>query len=1080
MTIASISNALTSSIAVGVGQIAAQTISSNSSSAAKTATPTPAVVVNVSNAASTLSKSTTGLSLAAAEAAYQKDPTTPVTITDSVANLFNADGSGPRFSATDLPISAIKSIYLTGSNPVVNLTLKSAISAKPILSLIATKYTAAIDPTVADALAATPPTPNAQLSLDITDSADQISQNLAALEKMAKAGSIHSIVTNPSSDPVQLTDAQFTANPDLVKLLPNMSITNAPAASASKYLSNIQVTDIKFADTSANINNAMNSLTAALATTASPPTITINVTDPAPIKMTPAQLHALSSATFDPPAAATISGAKCSDLATVESTSVNGLTVSDIAINDTATNIASNLANLTADNSISTISVSDGKSLAISKSQLVANLDTINQIAGPFSVLLTDAQSIDDFTGLPKLPPNGTLSAQITDTVDNISAAIDQLETLAKNKSITKININSPDNPPATLSIDASQYKTDGDALRILASTGPYKININNSSIANLSSNLRIPLANKISITDTASAISNSFSSILVAAKLGHLGSLNASDNNPVTLTESQFESVVAGHINLASSSSPLHITVAGRSAAQTPPVDPVALLNQGIVVDSVTISDKAANITPQLLAATNTPPVSSFQITNNTPLSMTDAQLQLINPQVLKTINTPYTISVTDPLSASQIAALPSLPSGGHYSVALNDTLDNLVANSTMLGPMLANRSIRSVALSAPSSTPSPLTPQAYDQALPILTKLPQNTSWNVAIEPASAQYAASVGSSPHVASIAVVDTSDNIASQITSLNSLYRAGKLSSTTITAGLPLSMTAAQFESANTSSTGTSFLQSLITSTQSPPLEFNISNASVADLSALNAPEGSSFNSIIVSDTASNISKGFTSIEANPDVTSVSVTDNAPVTIPSSELTTDRLPALVTMLNRISTPYNINLSGQLPITNLSLLSQLPTGAKIGPVSVVGKASEFTANLSALKAAADSSQISSISLSDNPPNPTISISSAVYKANQSVFQLLRSRYSLALSSVAASDVKALAANGRVTSLSLSDASKNLVSFKTDISNSLAAGKLIGPTIVNDTTRPDPTALTQDNINWLKSLPGYQGLF
>jgi len=1077
MTIASISNGLTSSIAVGVGQIAAQTVPSNSSSTAKTATPTPAVVVNVSNAASSLSKSTTGLSLAAAEAAYQKDPTTPVTITDSVANLFNADGSGPSFSATDLPISAIKSIYLTGSNPVVNLTLKSATSAKPILSLIATKYTAAIDPTVADALAATPPTPNAQLSLEITDSADQISQNLAALEKMAKAGSIHSIVTNPSSDPVQLTDAQFTANPDLVKLLPNVSITNAPAASASKYLSNIQVTDIKFADTSANINNAMNSLTAALATTASPPTITINVTDPAPIKMTPAQLHALSSATFDPPAAATISGAKCSDLATLESTSVNGLTVSDIAINDTATNIASNLTNLTADNSISTISVSDGKSLAINKSQLVANLDTINQIAGPFSVLLTEAQSIDDFTGLPKLPPNGTLSAKITDTADNISASIDQLETLAKNKSITKINIT----PPANLSIDASQYKADGDALRLFASTGSYKIDINNSSVANLSNNLRIPLVNKISITDTASAISNSFSSILVAAKLHHLGSLTTSDNNPVTLTEAQFRSVLSGNINLATSASPLHITITGRNAAQTPAIDPVALSNQGIVVDSVTISDKAANITPQLLEATNTPPlVSGFQITDHAPLSMTNADVQQIGAQVLGTIKTPYTINITGTLSADQIRNLPPLPSGGNYSIALSDTLDNLVANSSMLGSILANKSIRSVALSAPSSMPLTLTPQAYDQALPLLTKLPQNTSWNVAIAPASAQYAADVGSSPHVASITVVDTADNIASQFTALNSLYSAGKLSSTTITDGLPLSMTAAQFESANISSTGTSFLQSLVTSTQSPPLEFNISKASVADLSALNAPDGSSFSAIAVSDTAANISKGFTSMEANQDITSISVTDNAPVTIPSSELTTDRLPALVTMLNRISTPYNINLSGQLPITNLSLLSQLPTGAKIGPVSVVGKASEFTANLSALKAAADSHQISSISLSDTPPNPTISISSSVYKDNQSVFQLLRSRYSLALSSAAAIDVKALAANGRVTSLSLSDASKNLVSFKTDISNALAAGKLIGPTIVNDATRPDPTALTQDNINWLKSLPGYQGLF
>jgi|GEM_PF-3177261 len=1077
MTITSISNGLTGSPSVGVGQFLAQTALTIPSSTAKTASATPAVVVAVSNAASTLSKSMTGLSLSAAKAAYQKDPATPVTITDSVANLFNADGTGPSFSTTDLPISAIKSINLTGTSPVVNLTLMSVISAKPVLSLIATKYTAAIDPKVADALSATPPTQNAQLSLDVTDTADQISQNVAALEKMAKAGSIHSITIDPPV-PLQMTDAQFAASPDVLKLLPSgykLSITNAPATSAAKYLVNTHVTDIKFADTSANINNAMNSLKA-LSTRVSPPTIAIDVTDSAPIKMTPAQLAALSSATFDPPAAATISGAKYSDLATVESTSVSGLTVTDIAVNDTATNIGLNLANLTADNSVSTISISDGKSLAISKSDLVANLDTINQIVGPFSVALTDAQSIDDFGGLPNLPANGALSARITDTASNISASIDQLETLAKNKSITNINIY----PPANLSIDASQYKADGDALRLFASTGSYKIDINNSSVANLSNNLRIPLVNKISITDTASTISNSFSSILVAAKLHHLGSLTTSDNNPVTLTEAQFRSVLSGNINLATSASPLHITITGRNAAQTPAIDPAALLNQGIVVDSVTISDKAANITPQLLEATNTPPlVSSFQITDHAPLSMTNADVQQIGAQVLGTIKTPYTINITGTLSADQIRNLPPLPSGGNYSVALSDTLDNLVANSSMLTPILANKAIRSVALSASPSTPLNLTPQAYDQALPLLTQLPQN-AWNVAVEPASAQYAARVGSSSHVASVTVVDTSDNIASQITALNSLYGAQKLTSATITDGLPLAMTAAQFKSANTPPLGPNFLQSLIAATQSPPLEFNISNASVADGSALNAPDGSSFNAIAVSDTAANISKGFTSMEANQDITSISVTDNAPVTIPSSELTTDRLPALVTMLNRISTPYNINLSGQLPITNLSLLSQLPTGAKIGPVSVVGKASEFTANLSALKAAADSHQISSISLSDTPPNPTISISSAVYKDNQSVFQLLRSRYSLALSSAAAIDVKALAANGRVTSLSLSDASKNLVSFKTDISNALAAGKLIGPTIVNDTTRPDPTALTQDNINWLKSLPGYQGLF
>ena len=364
--------------------VQANTVSSSSTVAVPTvntvataATPTPASAstVKVSAAGLTVSKAASAtpapMTVAQALAAGADLPAGTV-IKDTAAAVganFKTLGSLATLSnITSITLSDAKAgtISVARADLTGDLTSSTNTDANlAVLKKITSSYTLNVTGlSASDALTLKSPAKNATLSLSITDTVENITSNLTALQAAAKAKSIATMTLPPltAGTPkpmLSLTAAQLKASPELMATIKgdfDLTITGVAAAdavtvagSADKILkasgSGSAQSRVAISDTSANLVKNITALE--LAATAGRLT-SITVSDGKALTLTEAQIKADShflAADFSTATNIEATAVAAADVLTVQSL-VNAnskLTLTKESVSDTAANIQANL-----------------------------------------------------------------------------------------------------------------------------------------------------------------------------------------------------------------------------------------------------------------------------------------------------------------------------------------------------------------------------------------------------------------------------------------------------------------------------------------------------------------------------------------------------------------------------------------------------------------------------------------------------------------------------------------------------------------------------------------------------------------
>jgi hypothetical protein len=215
--------------------------------------------------------------------------------------------------------------------------------------------------------------------------------------------------------------------------------------------------------------------------------------------------------------------------------------------------------------------------------------------------------------------------------------------------------------------------------------------------------------------------------------------------------------------------------------------------------VVSVAISDTAANVVANLTALESLAAAGKLRpialIGTGTPaLALTAAQFVAGN-LALGLIASPCNIAVNGVVAATAAG----IAGQAHVvSVAVRDTAANVVANLTALESLAAAGKLSAIALTATGSPALALTAAQY--ALDGLALGLIRGAYNIGVSGVTAITAAGTAGQPHVLSVAVSDTAANVVANLTALESLAAAGKLSAIALTdTGSPtLALTAAQY------------------------------------------------------------------------------------------------------------------------------------------------------------------------------------------------------------------------------------------------------------------------------------------
>src|SRR3569623_1497012 len=280
-----------------------------------------------------------------------------------------------------------------------------------------------------------------------------------------------------------------------------------------------------------------------------------------------------------------------------------------------------------------------------------------------------------------------------------------------------------------------------------------------------------------------------------------------------------------------------------------------------------------------------------------------------------------------------------------------------------------------------------------------------------------------AALGTNAKVKSIAIVDTTDNIK---TNLDALLKVGlRVKSISQTdAATPLTVTGAQY------SADKSILNKFISSDHLAVLD-----ASAAQTLAMKTDH--KVISVTVKDTAANLSKNWSTLQSlGTSLTSVQVSNQtADINLPVAQLSSSD-----TLLSKFAddSTHTYNLAG----TGVSAAdaTSIASTAHVDVVDVADDGSNIVGHMDELQALNASGQLRSITV--GLPQMTMDVSSfqgAQADATNGVLdKVKRSAYLLAFTGATTADVAYLTANHRIASISINDTSYNIQASLDDLNH------------------------------------------
>ena len=455
-------------------------------------------------------------------------------------------------------------------------------------------------------------------------------------------------------------------------------------------------------------------------------------------------------------------------------------------------------------------------------------------------------------------------------------------------------------------------------------------------------------------------------------------------------------------------------------------------------ISNGVTVSDTAANVVTNIVslqALATAGKLSSITLTDtSTPtLSLAYAQYTA-DAAVLGKITNSYNLTVT----GVAVANAATVAAASHVtSITVSDTATNVVAGLTSLQALATSSKVSSIVL---TDTATPTLSLTYAQYTADAAALGEITSaYNLSLSGVTAANAATVAAKAHVTNVLVSDTAANVLTNIASLQTLAASSKIGSIVLTdtAKPTLTLAYAQY-TADTAVLGK------ITSA------YNLTVSAVTAATASTVATNTHVTSLSISDSAANIVTNIAALEGlvtAGKVGSIGLTDS---TKPTLTLTAAQDTADAGVLAKITSPYNLVVSGVLATNATNISAQ----AHVTSVTVSDTAANIVTSLAALQTLATANKLGSISLT-NTTLPTLSLTAAQLTADATTLGKITSSYNLAITGVAAANAPTVAAQAHVTSVTVSDTAANVVSNLTSLQTLGVAGKLTSISLTDSTT-------------------------
>jgi hypothetical protein len=913
-----------------------------------------------------------------------------IALSDTAANIAShLDALEALSTATSGPL--LTSITRTGSSNVLTVAVGQLTSGSHALASIANSFSMAVTGVSAANAKSIADLANVA-SIAISDSSDNIAQNWADLHALGPK--LTKISQNVPAAAMNITAKQLR---DMTSTLAkingdySLNVSNVLAADAVNTSKQKHVATISVSDTALNISANLDALN-----TLGTKVTAVGQTDNQTINITATQLTADN---------ATLSklgpnyNLAVSNVFAEDATSIAGLAhVASIAISDTSGNIAYNL-NAIQDLSSKVTSIRTsgaGVPLAIQYSQLTRDTEALSKITGSYGLAVRGVTAANANTVAATAHVN---SVAVSDNSADIASNLNTLKELGKQlTSITQTGIIEP------MSITALQLVNNIGVLAKISNG--FSLNVRNVSAANAEAVAAQRNVASITVADTSANIAAKLDTltglstrITSVIQTGTAAAMNITANQ-WTADTAMLAKIDGGNYILA---------VSNVSAAN------VSAVAADTHVSTLAVADIADNIVGNLAALKSAMTVTennvvkdklgAITLVGTAPLSITATQLNNYYSNALSKIGNNYSLSVRSVLAgnAATVAGKDHVT-----SIAVSDSSIEIAKNLnslTSLGKELATVTQTGI------TTPLKITAEQLISDKAALNKITNN--YTLAVSNVKAQNAQSVAANSNVVSMAIEDTSSNIAFKLDTLQQVNsKVGSI--TRSDPGVVMNITGDQYildstvlaKINNTDDNGNNNL-------------YNLSVSSVKASFVATVGADSHVTALSVSDTSANIANNLDALMAvNGKLGTVFQTGvPAPISLTHAQLTADEA-----VLAKFSNGFS------LAVTNVTAAnaSSLASNERVVTVAVSDSSLNIRNKLDTLQGLGV--KLSSITQSEPPA--TMAITATQYFADAGALGKISNSYTLSVSDVSASIAATLASNKRVLNLSVTDSSDNIV--------------------------------------------------
>jgi hypothetical protein len=975
-------------------------------------------------------------SITAASAATHAGTTglAPMLVIDTAANIqTNLDAL-----QTLVADSELTSVTLTDLSPtVINLTATQLADDTGALGVITGTYYLSVTGVTA-ANASTVAADTNVISVAVSDTAANVTSNIAALETLAAAGSLVSTAFTDSGTPalsfsatdaaadidaiatftgtftltVSDTAANVATNIDALGELAAIgditSITLTDGGTPTLALSATQVGNdaaalalitsayaVAVSDTGADVAANLDALQA-LATASLLSSITLTDSTTPTLSITQTQLSddsgALASigSTYD----LAVSNVLGADAATVAATTG----VTSVSVADTAANVESNLSTLetlATSSVLSSIFLTDTSTpiLSVTESQLTSDADALALIAGSYDLTVTSVSSADAATVAAMA---GVTSVSISDTAANVVANLDELQALAAAGELGTITLTDSGTP--TLSLSQAQISIDAGA--IAAITGAYHISLSSVLAGSAATVAGESGVTSVAVSDTAANVAANLNALETLAAASKLASITLIDTGTPTLTITATQ--------LGSDTGALATIVGSYDLAVTSvPAANASTVATNTHVTSINVSDTAANVASNIDALQGVgTPLTAITLTDGGTPSLDITATQFTNDATaIGKIGSAYDLVVSSVLAANAA----TVASNSHVtSITISDTAADVVVNLAALQGL--GTKLTSITL---TDSGTPTLSITYSQLTGDSTALGKiSGSYNLAVSVVSAANAATVAAESHVTSVSVSDTAANVVTNLASLETLATASTLSSIVLTNGGTPAVTVTY-----TQLTSDSAALGLITSAHT------LTVTGVAAVNAATVAAESHVTSVSVSDSSANVVTSLDSLQtvAGEVTLSIALTDGV---TPTLDITGTQFTNDATAIREISSAYHLAVTSVLAAN----VSTVGANTHVTSITVSDNAANVASNIDALQA--QSSKVTTITLTDSG-TPTLTITYTQLINDQTTLNMkISGAFGIAVTGVTAANSVTAADKTNVTSVLVSDTAAHVV--------------------------------------------------